>query len=126
MYPLASMSSWPLKEIGVGTVPDRDEDPGARQICRLAGHEILESDAGHYVIAENVFDDGVPDERDLFVLHRAVLHDFGGSQFVAPVDDRDLGREFGQEGRFLHRTVAAADDNQFLSFEEESVAGRTG
>jgi hypothetical protein len=54
------------------------------------------------------------------------LHDFGSPQLVAPVDDRDLGSELGQEGRFLHRTVATADDNQFLSLEEKPVAGCTG
>src|SRR3989440_5561094 len=78
------------------------------------------------IIAENVFDDGVPYERDLFVLHRAVLHDFGSPQLVAPVDNRDLSGELGEERGFLHRTVAATDDNQFLSLEEKSIAGRTG
>ena len=42
------------------------------------------------------------------------------------MDDRDPAGELGQEGRFLHRAVAAADDNQFLSLEEKPIAGRTG
>ena len=42
------------------------------------------------------------------------------------MDYRDLAGELGEERGFLHRTVAAADDNQFLSLEEKPIAGRTG
>ena len=42
------------------------------------------------------------------------------------MDDRNLGRELGQEGRFFHRAVAAAYDNQLFSFEEKPIAGRSG
>ncbi|TKS57792.1 MAG: hypothetical protein EWM73_03733 [Nitrospira sp.] len=105
---------------------DGDKDAGTRLFRCFACDEILEAHAGDYIIAENIFDDGVPQERDLLVLRRAVLHDFGSAQLVAAMDDRDLGSELGQEGRFLHRTVAATDDNQFLSLEKKPVAGCTG
>ena len=36
----------------------------------------------------------------------------------------DLGREAGEEGRLLHRGVAAADHDHFLVLEECAVAGR--
>src|SRR6185295_14288176 len=114
------------EEMSVGTVPDRDKDACTRHLRDLAGHEILDSHACHPVIPKNIFDGGVPDERDLLVLHGTVLHDVGGPQLIAPVDDRDLGRELGQEGRFLHCTVAPADHNQLLTLEKEPVAGCTG
>ena len=112
--------------MSVGMVPNRDEDAGTRQICRLACDEILEAGAGDDIIPENIFDGRVPDERDLLVLYRTVLHDLGSPELVAPMDDGDLAGELGQEGRFLHCTVAAADNNQFLPLEEEAVAGGTG
>ena len=39
---------------------------------------------------------------------------------------RDVGGEAGQEDRFLHRRVAAADDRDRLAAEEVAVAGRAG
>ena len=45
---------------------------------------------------------------------------------VAPVEQVDLGREAGQEGRLLERGVAAADDRDLAVAEEEAVAGRAG
>jgi hypothetical protein len=38
--------------------------------------------------------------------------------------DHDLAREPGEEGRFFHRGVAAADDDHDLVAEEGAVAGR--
>jgi hypothetical protein len=45
-----------------------------------------------------------------------------GAQAIAPVNERNLGREIGEEERFLHRRVAAADHDNFLAFEKEAVA----
>src|SRR6185369_13946150 len=64
-----------------------------------------------------------PDELDLRVLPGAVLHDLGGAELVAAVEQLDLVRELGEEERFLHRRVAAADDGDVLALEEEAVAG---
>ena len=40
------------------------------------------------------------------------------------MDDVDLRRELREEGRLLHRRVAAADDGDLALAEEEAVAGR--
>jgi hypothetical protein len=48
----------------------------------------------------------------LRVAARALEHDPRRAELVAAVDDRDLGREPGQERRLLHRRVAAADHRQ--------------
>src|SRR5207248_5763788 len=37
---------------------------------------------------------------------------------------RDLGGELREKDRFLHRGIAAADDDKLTPAEEESVAGR--
>jgi hypothetical protein len=70
-------------------------------------------------------DDGVvPEELDLGVGERTVLHDLRGAQLVAAVHDRDLLGELGQERRFLDRRVATPDDGDVLAAEEEPVARR--
>ena len=71
-----------------------------------------------------VGDLGVPGELDLRVGEGALLHDLGGAQLAAAVDQGDLGAEAGQEGGLLDRGVATADDGDVLLAEEEAVAGR--
>ena len=66
-------------------------------------------------VAERLVDDGVRDELDLLVGARAVEHDLRRAELAAPVDDRHLRREPGQEDRLLHRRVAAADDHDLAS-----------
>jgi hypothetical protein len=60
----------------------------------------------------------------LRVAARALEHDPRRAELVAAVDDRDLGREPGQERRLLHRRVAAADHRQVAPLEQRAVAGR--
>ena len=43
---------------------------------------------------------------------------------IAPVHERHFGRELGEEGRLLHRRVAAAHDDDFALLEERRVADR--
>ena len=64
---------------------------------------------------------GVPDDLQLGVGERPLLHDLGGAQLVAAVDQRDLGAEAGQEGGLLDRGVATTDDGDVLVAEEEPV-----
>src|SRR6266550_8511550 len=42
------------------------------------------------------------------------------------MSDRHSGRKLCKERRLLHCGVSAADDNQWLIFEEEAIAGRAG
>ncbi len=65
----------------------------------------------------------VPGELDLRVGEGAVLHGLGGTQGVTAVDDGDRLGEAGEEGRLLHRGVAAADHGDVVVLEEEAVAG---
>ena len=77
------------------------------------------------VLAEDVDDLAVPEEADLLVGERALLHDLRGAQRVAAVHDRHRPGEAGEEGGLLHRRVAAADHDDVLVAEEEAVTGRT-
>ncbi len=68
----------------------------------------------------------MPERLDLGMLEQPVLQDALGAQFVAAVDERDPGREIGQEQRLLDRGIAAADHHHLLPAVEEPVAGRAG
>ena len=83
-------------------------------------------DLERLVAAEHVLQHRVPDHLDLRVLEQAVLQDLFGAERVAPVHDRDLGGEIGQEQRLLDRGIAAADHDHFLVAVEEAVAGGAG
>ena len=58
------------------------------------------------------------------MLLRAIQHDFGRTEFIAPVNQRDFGGKAREKKRFFHRRIATADYRDFFSREEESVASR--
>ena len=102
------------EEPRVRIVADRDEEAVGRELrSRSPVSRVAQAHAGHLALvdAEDLLDDGVRDELDLLVRARAVDHDLGRAELVAPVDDRHLARELRQEERLLHRRVAAADDD---------------
>ena len=86
--------------------------------------DVAHDDALDLVVAEDVVDACVPEELDLRVGERPVLHDLGRPQLVAAVDDGDLVGELGEERGLLDGRVAAADDRDLVAAEEEAVAGR--
>ena len=77
-------------------------------------------------IAQHLLHHRVPDEGHLGVGLGPLLHDLGGAQLVAAVDQRDLAPEPGEVDRLLQRRVAAADHGDLLAPEEEPVAGGAG
>ena len=103
---------------------DRDEHAVHGDLTRGTIHRGGQAQAGHGLVAQDLLDGRVPLEGDLRVVQGTLGHDARGAQGVAAVHDDDLGREVRQEGRLLHRGVAAADDGQTTILEEEAVAGR--
>jgi len=97
---------WPIAtEHGVGLV-----------VGELAGLEIFQGDAADalFLLAVDFIDGGIPDESDFRILARAILHDLstraarrGDALPVALLTKRS-------GGRFLHRSVAAADHDRIL------------
>ena len=105
---------------------DGDEQPGDRELGLCAGDGVDEADTLDPVVAGDGGDPAVPCELDAVIGDGAVGHDPRGAQLVATVDDRDVGRELGEEQCFLDCGVAAADYGDVLVPEEEPVTGRTG
>src|SRR5436305_1911706 len=79
---------------------------------------------GGWGVAQDLLDDGVGADSDLRVLPGALEHDARGPELPAPVQDGHGAGEPGEEGRLLHRGVAAAHHDDVLVAEEEAVAGR--
>ena len=114
----------PAEERGVRVVPDGDEEPVGLELGLLAGLHVANENAGHAAVlgAEHLLDDGVEDELDAVVRAGAVDHDGRRTEGLTSVDDGHLGRELGEEGRLLHRGVAAADHDHLALLEERGVA----
>ncbi len=80
------------------------------------------------VVAQHFVQHVVPDDIDLRIVERPLLHDPRGPQLVAAVDQVDDRGELGQVGRLFDGRVAAADDDQraFAEARQRAVADGTG
>src|SRR5258706_8710177 len=112
------------EQLGVRVVADRDEHAGDGDLTGRVGLDVAQQQTLDAAVADHRFDLAVPAEFDLRVREGAVLHDLGGAQFLAPVHERHLVGETREERRFLDRGVAAADDRDLLTAEEEAIARR--
>jgi hypothetical protein len=115
----------PAQQLRAWVVADGDEEAGDRQRSGLAGHGVAQRQRLEPVAAVDLGDLGVPEDLELLVGERALLHDLGGPELVAAVDQVDLGAEPREEGGLLDGGVTPADHGDRLLAEEEAVAGRT-
>jgi hypothetical protein len=106
-------------------VADRDEQPGRRELAGRTVDGVAQGDALERLGAVDRGHLGVPDDLQLGVGESTLLHDLGGTQLVAAVDQRHLGAEPGEERRLLDRRVATAHHGDVLVAEEEAVTGGT-
>ncbi len=93
-----------------------------------SGDGVEQPDPGDLLLfdAEHFLNDDVGHELDLRVGDGAVEHDARGAEMLAAMEQGDLGGEAGEEERFLHGGIAAADDGDLLAGEKEAVAGGAG
>lgn len=115
-------------KLAVRHVADGDEGSADVEFAFFVGFEVLDFDAGEFVIfARNVGGDGaVPDGLDFFVSEDAFGHDFGGSELVAAVDEVDLGGEAGEEVGFFCCRVASANNGDGHVAVEGTITGGAG
>ena len=107
-----------------GSWPIATKRPSVSSSDSLAGDRVAEADGGDVAVAQHLLDRLVEHELDLLVRAGAVDHDRRGAELLAAVDEGHLAREARDEGRLLHRRVAAADHHDVLVAEERGVAGR--
>ena len=116
-----------LEQLAARVVADRDEHAGHVEDLRLAG--LAGCAAGRRRPCRPRRGSPRPTlfhSTLIFVVgQRAGGHDLAGPERVAPVHDRHRLGEAGEEGRLLHRRVAAADHDDVLVAEEEAVTGGT-
>ena len=103
--------------------------PSIGALADRAGLDVFQTRMGdleRIVRAADIVEHGVPDHLDLRMLEQPLLQDLLGAQAVAPMHQRHLGGEIGEEQRLLDRGIAAADHQHFLAAIEEAVAGGAG
>src|SRR5207247_2164046 len=112
------------ENLRVRLVTDRDEEAAHLTVRERPGLEVPQTHGRDLATLDvhDVVHGAVPDELDLRVLERALLHDLGGAQRIAAVDHVDLLAEPRDVERLLHRRVAAPDHHDALILEEEHVA----
>ena len=111
----------------LGSWPMATKSPDTSRSDSSSLMVVPDPDAGCTVVSpEDVDDRGVPPEVDLRVGEGPLLHDLGGPQLAASVDDGDLVGEPGEEEGLFEGGVPATDDGDVPLAEEESVAGGTG
>src|SRR5208337_4759170 len=73
-------------KIGVGCVPDSQEQGAGRKVPLLAGLYIAQAKPGHFLLVNvvNVVHDSIGEKLYLFMLAGAIEHDFRSAEFAAP------------------------------------------
>src|SRR5260370_1141887 len=104
---------------------DGDEDSGAGLESLLARLDVLQLYARHLALGriEHVADGRIPDELDLLVTQKPVLHDLGGAHLVPAMDDVPRTCVAGQMKGFFGRRVTASYHHQLPAAKEGPVAG---
>ncbi len=111
---------------GVGVVTDGHEHALDRQLRDVAGDEVSQHQLLDRGVADDAVDDRVPQKRDAGLGEGPLLHDLGGPQLVAAVDERHRAGELAEEQGLLDGGIAPADDRDRPVAEEEAVAGGAG
>ena len=108
----------------VRIVADRREHAVRVEVPGFVGVDVTQAHARDPLVSEHLLNHSVGDPVDPVVGPRPIFHDLRGPELLAPVHDRHLGGEAGEEGRLLHGGIAATDDDHVLVREEGSVTGR--
>src|SRR5690606_17580517 len=98
-----------VQKRGVGGVANGKEKTRGVDAALLAGLQVHDLYAVEKVVAQGAGDHVRPQELDLGVVQRPLLHDLGGAQIVATVHDVHTRAVLGEKGALLHGRVAAAD-----------------
>ena len=94
-YPSAVERQLPGHEAGHRRVPDRDENAVAGVLAHRTRAHIAQPHAGHLRrlgLAQDLFDDAVPDDVDLGVAEQPILQDLFGPERVAAMNQGRLRR----------------------------------
>lgn len=113
------------EEIIVRLIANKDEHAIDRQSSHFIGIFVAQLELSDFVNALDLIDEGVINDIQLLVGKSAGLRGFVGTQLIAAMDQRDMGAHFGQIQCFLDSSITAADNCNWLIFEEEAIAGRT-
>jgi len=84
-----------FKNFGVGLVADGHEKSAAGNRLHRVRVDVFDFYAFHRFSAQNFLGHGIPNKMNFAIFERALLHDFGGSQFMPAVNEGDFRGELG-------------------------------
>ncbi len=117
-----------FEEAGIWGVADRDENAGNVDLrLRIADCAIQFQSGNARVVTEHFVNDTIPKELDLAfsgLLEKTVLHDFFGTQSIAPVHQGHLRRQVTQIQCLFDRCIPATNDCDILTAVEKPIASR--
>src|SRR5690606_4470766 len=117
----------PGKYVGIGLVPNGNEDPGNIQLFGFVRLVVAQTNAGNAgVIAQHFVKLVKQLKLDVAVfdmVHQLVGKNGLGAELVATVHQGNREANVGQVKRFFNGRVAAAYHNDVLVFIEEAIAG---
>ena len=114
--------------IGIGVVPDGDEQAFDGEFFNGIGFNILDfnpGDAERIFGSDDFFDNGIPFNVDFAVVHQTFLHDFIGAETVAAVNEGNAVGKIGEVDSLFNGRVSAADNGNVTSAVEKAVTGGT-
>src|SRR5208337_4304742 len=118
----------PAEQRGIGRMADSHEHPITALDGFIARLGILQLNPRDFasVYVQDVYHHRIPDEIDLGVVIKPVLHDFGGAQLVAAVNDTHLPGMAREENGLFRSSIAASHDHHVFATIEISIAGCAG
>src|SRR5215813_13002688 len=110
-------------------MPNGHEHARAWECCLFASQQISQPQSLNTVFRGpgNFFQRSVPDEFNLLVSKRLLLHDLRRPQLIAPVDHINFSRVACQKSGLLHRRIASSYDDEGLVAKSRqwTIAGST-
>ena len=107
----------------MGSSADKHEAALDREFGNSVGLDVTQPQTLDFILAENLLNNGVPNEVDLRNGEGSVLEDPAGAQLVATVDNRDLESVAGDEQTLIDGAIAATDNGHRLVAEKRGVTG---
>src|SRR5258708_3519770 len=116
------------ERLSVRNMTNGDQEPVHRLLPDLTGLNVPQLHPRYEVLAGivDILDYSVSQHTDLGIVAGALQHDFRSAKLLAAVDHRHFFAETGQEIRFFHGRISAADDHNLLPAIEKTVAGGAG
>src|SRR6185503_4119397 len=105
-----------LEQIGVWFMSDGDEHARTRKRPLSPSLQVAQNHSRHTIFrrSDDLLNSSVPDEFDLWIVKRLVLHDLRRTQLIATMNNVNFRRITRQKSRFFHGGISTAHHYDLL------------